>query len=344
MTVASLSEKCSAVCFGGGGQEGSRSRPDAVLTMPRGCVPETLLLESPPWYEKQCACINHQRPQENSSYHSWGSFFQREGKKMRLHIQRFDVYFDYRFINFSPDEILVELFVILAEASLGSVIDFRWVQSHRPVWLRLHYTLICTLASKQTTCLFIYFITTKKKNLFAMFLKGHFPLIMWKYSVNWLQWADTLQLCASASQASRRTLSPEGLVDIILNILLSNFKDSRAQSFYLWSSAVLSLRIEWSRRENSCEAAVPQVQWQKNKCTMLYNSSFSRREKQTFLLSPEVQTEMSLTKTTARGFILTLMKKTQFTRKMRAKFKYVTLTNYWLLHKTAIVLSVKSGI
>lgn len=44
---------------------------------------------------------------------------------MRLHIQRFDVYFDYRFINFSPDEILVELFVVLAEASLGSVIDFR---------------------------------------------------------------------------------------------------------------------------------------------------------------------------------------------------------------------------
>lgn len=177
-----------------------------------------------------------------------------------------------------------------------------------------------------------------------MFLKGHFALIMWKYSVNWLQWADTLQLRASASQATRRTLSPEGLVDIILNILLLNFKDSHAQSFYLWSSAVLSHCIEWSRIENSCETAVLQVQWQKNKCTMLYNSSFSRREKQTFLSSPEVRTEMLLTKTTARGFILTLMKKTQFTHKMRAKFKYVTLMNYRLLHKTAIVLSVKSGI
>lgn len=177
-----------------------------------------------------------------------------------------------------------------------------------------------------------------------MFLKGHFALIMWKYSVNWLQWADTLQLRASASQATRRTLSPEGLVDIILNILLLNFKDSHAQSFYLWSSAVLSHCIEWSRIENSCETAVLQVQWQKNKCTMLYNSSFSRREKQTFLSSPEMRTEMLLTKTTARGFILTLMKKTQFTHKMRAKFKYVTLMNYRLLHKTAIVLSVKSGI
>lgn len=142
-----------------------------------------------------------------------------------------------------------------------------------------------------------------------MFLKGHFPLIMWKYSVNWLLRADTLQLCASASQASRRTLSPEALVDIILNILLLNFKDSRAQSLYLWSSTTLSHCVEWSRRENNCEAAVLQVQWQKNKCTMLYNSLFSRREKQTFLSSPEVRTEMSLTKTTARGFILTLMKK-----------------------------------
>lgn len=77
---------------------------------------------------------------------------------------------------------------------------------------------------------------------------------------------------------------------------------------------------------------------------MLYNGSFSRTEKQTFLSLPEVRTEMSLAKDNGEGLHFNPNEENTVSTQMRAKFKYVSLTNYWLLHKTVIVLSVKSGI
>lgn len=144
-----------------------------------------------------------------------------------------------------------------------------------------------------------------------------------------------LQLCACASQAVR-IFSPEALLAIILNILHLNLKDSRAQSFYLWLFTMLPPPSHWMIKERESLWSRRPARWVggEDKCTMPHNSLYSGEEKQLFF---------SLTRSVHdRGLPFNLIKETHMiTCKMLAKFKYVSLINYHLLHKTVIVHSLK---
>lgn len=63
-------------------------------------------------------------------------------------------------------------------------------------------------------------------------------------------------------------------------------------------------------------------------------------EKETFLSSPEARMEMSLAKDNGEGLHFNPNEENTVSTQMRVKFKYLSLTNYWLSHKTVIVLSV----
>lgn len=145
-----------------------------------------------------------------------------------------------------------------------------------------------------------------------------------------------LQLCACAPQAAR-ILSPEVLMGIILNILYLNLKDSRTQSFYLRPFTVLPPSRRMIKERESLRSSRPASTMGGEKMHNAAQQFICREKTALFLIDKERATQPC----NDRGLPFNPIKKTQFTCKMLATFKYVSLINYHLLHKTVIVPSLK---